>query len=137
MLKIIIAGSRDFYDYDYLEKALDNVLIYLNVTVKEYQYIEIVSGGATGADQLGEMYASNRGFQIKRFLPDWNKHGKKAGVLRNKQMAEYIDKNGKDKFCVCFWDGESKGTKNMIETADFLHIPTYIFKYKEDKSYGF
>lgn len=136
MLKIIIAGSRDFYDYDYLEKTIDNILIQLNIFVKDFNYIEIVSGGANGADKLGEMYAQYRNFQIKKFLPNWNKHGKSASPIRNKEMVDYINENN-DKLCICFWDGISKGTKNMIDTSSKLDIPTYIIKYKEDEAYGF
>lgn len=74
--------------------------------------VEIVSGTAKGADQLGERFAKEHNYQIKQFPADWNTYGKKAGYIRNKQMAEYADA------LVAFWNGESKGTKSMIELAE-------------------
>lgn len=73
--------------------------------------VEIVSGGARGADSLGEKFAREHGCKIKRFIPDWDGLGKKAGFVRNWDMAKYADA------CVVFWDGKSKGTKHMIDLA--------------------
>jgi hypothetical protein len=104
-VRIIIAGSRSFTDYKKLMLECDQ---YIEGCILE---IEIVSGTAAGADQLGERYASERGYEVKRFPPDWNKFGKRAGYLRNKDMADYSD------VLIAFWDGESRGTKHMIDIA--------------------
>lgn len=103
--KLIIAGGRDFNDIDLLFYRCDNIL--KNITSD----IEIVSGNAKGADTLGEQYASKKGFSLKKFPANWSEYGKSAGVIRNKQMAEYADG------LIAFWDGRSKGTKDMIEQA--------------------
>lgn len=100
-MKTIIAGSRNFNDYGLLEAICNDCG---NIS-------EIVSGTAKGADSLGERYGKEYKIPIKRFPADWNKFGKKAGYLRNKKMAEYADA------CIVFWDGESKGTKLMIDLA--------------------
>lgn len=115
--KVIIAGGRNFNDYQLLCEKVDNILS----SIKED--IEIVSGGATGADALGEKYAKDRGLYIKKFPADWNTHGKAAGPIRNLQMAKYGDA------CICFWDGESRGTKNMIETAEKYKLKLRVIKY--------
>ena len=73
--------------------------------------IEIVSSGARGADALGEQWAADHGLPVKRFPAQWERHGRRAGPLRNGQMAEYAT------HLVAFWDGKSRGTKNMIEEA--------------------
>lgn len=73
--------------------------------------IEIVSGGAKGADALGEKYAKEKGYKLKRFIAEWDKYGKKAGILRNHEMAIYADA------LLAYWDGQSRGTKNMIDEA--------------------
>lgn len=104
MFKVIVAGSRTFNDYGLLKEKLDYYL-------SNYKNVEIVSGTAKGADQYGERYAKEKGFSIKKFPAQWDKYGKKAGYLRNKQMAEYADA------LVAFWDGKSKGTKIMIDLA--------------------
>lgn len=101
-MKTIIAGSRDFNDYD-------QVLITLSSL--DFQVTEIVSGCCRGPDQLGEMYAKEYKVPVKKFPADWNQHGKAAGPIRNRQMAEYSDA------LVAFWDHNSRGTKNMIDEA--------------------
>ena len=103
-MKVIIAGCRDFNNYNLLKSTCDNIL-------KNQEKIEIVSGTARGADQLGEQYAQEKGLEIKKFPADWETYGKRAGFLRNAQMAMYADA------LIAFWDGQSKGTMNMIELA--------------------
>lgn len=103
-MKVIIAGSRNFNDYEKLCVFCDKILC--NQT-----NIEVVSGTANGADKLGEKYANERGYSIKQFPADWDKYGKGAGFRRNSQMAEYADA------LIVFWDGLSKGTKHMIDLA--------------------
>ena len=114
-MKTIIAGSRAFDDYDYLCVVCDMIDI-----------SEIVSGTARGADSLGERYAAQNNIKLTQFPADWNKHGKKAGYLRNKEMAEYGD------CLVAFWDGESKGTKLMIDLArkNNLDVRVFLFNIK-------
>lgn len=116
LMKVIVAGSRDFDDYESLKTYCDYILG--NLTD-----IEIVSGTARGADKLGERYAEERGFPVTKFPADWNKHGKKAGPIRNEQMADYADA------LIAFWDGESRGTKHMIDIAkaNFLAVRVYRF----------
>lgn len=104
---VIIAGSRDFSDYEKLCEVCDFMLS----KKKETHTIIIISGGARGADTLGEKYAEERGFGLQRYLANWEKDGKAAGYIRNVEMANVADA------CICFWDGKSKGTKHMIDTA--------------------
>lgn len=106
-LRVIIAGSRDFCDYVFLSDTC-NCLLSRKVQTNT---IVIISGGARGADRMGEQYAEEKGYEIRRFIPDWEKEGKKAGYLRNTQMAENADA------LIAFWDEKSRGTKNMIDTA--------------------
>ena len=72
-MKVIVAGGRDFRDYELLKRTLDNFQQeYGNIT-------EVVSGTAKGVDKLGEQYANENNTPIKRFVPDWQGLGKKAG----------------------------------------------------------
>lgn len=104
-MKVIIAGGRNFNDYDFLCKKVDEILVW------NYIDIEIVSGTANGTDKLGERYALEWGFPVKQFPSNWDLHGKSAGYLRNSEMAKYSD------LLIAFWDGKSKGTKHMIDLA--------------------
>jgi len=115
-MKIIIAGGRNFRDYDKLRESCDNIL----VNQKE---VEIVSGTAAGADTLGERYAQEKGYEVKKFPAQWDLYGKSAGYKRNQQMAEYADG------LIAFWDGKSKGTKHMIDIANKMGLKVRVVRY--------
>lgn len=104
MIKVIIAGGRNFEDFNKLCQVCDEFL-------QDQNNVEIVSGAYKGADLLGERYAAKRNYPIKQFPADWRLYGKSAGLKRNAEMAAYADA------LIAFWDGESKGTKHMIELA--------------------
>lgn len=122
MYRVIVAGGRDFQDYELLKEQINKTIAYFKLS-----QIEIVSGGCRGADILGEKYASENGYPVKRFIAQWDKYGKAAGAIRNKEMAEYV--SASDGCLIAFWDGKSKGTKNMIDTAKMLGVPYYIVYY--------
>lgn len=119
-MKLIVAGGRDFTDISRMDTELKNLV--LNGTLPDD--VELVCGMARGADitayQLWKNVYENKWYE---FEPDWDKHGKAAGFLRNTQMALFAD------FLVAFWDGKSKGTKHMIETMQGLRKPVIIFRY--------
>lgn len=118
MFRVIIAGSRTFNNYDLLRIKLLNLL-----SKKDPFEVEIVSGGARGADTLGERFAEEYGCKVKRFIPDWDGQGNSAGYIRNWEMAKYADA------CVVFWDGKSKGTKHMIDLAKKENINLRVVRY--------
>jgi hypothetical protein len=115
-MKIIIAGGRDFNNYELLKEKLNEI-------VGDNSDIEIVSGMARGADLLGIKYANEFGYPIKEFPAQWDKFGKSAGYRRNEEMAKYSDT------CVCFWDGKSKGTKHMIDLSNKYGLKTFVVNY--------
>lgn len=115
--KVIIAGGRDFNDYETLKQTCD---FYLSQTQKR---ITIISGKAKGADTLGERYAQERGFKISAYPADWDQFGKSAGFIRNKQMAEEADA------LIAFWDGASKGTASMIDLANKKNLIVAVEHY--------
>lgn len=117
-LKLIVAGSRGFDDYELLKETLDKALIRF-----KYADVEIVSGTAKGADKLGERYAKEHGCQVKRMPADWDRYGKSAGYRRNADMAKYADA------CIVFWDGKSRGTKHMIDLAHREYVEYRIVRY--------
>lgn len=118
VFRLIVAGSRDFVNYELLKQKCDSLLS----LKKQTHSIVIVSGTARGADQLGERYAAERGYQVERFPADWENDGKAAGPIRNAQMAAYADA------LVAFWDGRSRGTKDMIERAEMRNLPVRVIR---------
>ena len=119
--RIIIAGGRDFEDYDYLLTVCRKLLTRADT---------IISGCANGADKLGEQFAEKNGITVERFPADWDKHGKAAGHIRNHQMSLQADA------LIAFWDGKSRGTKNMIENAHKARLETHVYYYASGDSSG-
>jgi ABC-type enterochelin transport system substrate-binding protein len=115
-MKVIIAGGRNFNDYDKLRESCDNILI-------NQEEVEVVSGTSSGADTLGERYAQEKGYKIEKFPAQWDLYGKSAGYKRNQQMAEYADG------LIAFWDGKSKGTKHMIDIATNKGLKVRVVRY--------
>lgn len=115
-MKIIVAGSRDFNNYELLKEKLNEI-------TQGQTNVEIVSGTARGADTLGIQYANELGCEVKKFPAQWDKYGKSAGYKRNEEMAKYSDT------CICFWDGNSKGTKHMIDLSHKYNLRTIVVKY--------
>lgn len=129
MYKLIIAGSRKFNNPNILRSYTKQILESLYKKGKlypgYYDSVEIISGGANGADKLGERFANDYIIQLKIFLADWNKHGKSAGYIRNEEMAKYADG------LVAFWDGKSRGTKHMIELAKKHNLDVWVLQYDD------
>lgn len=122
MFKVIICGSRSFNSISYLTEKCDYFL-------SRKDEIEIVSGMARGADYLGSVYGYNHSYKLTGFEADWDKYGKSAGFKRNVVMGDYADA------CIAFWDGESSGTKHMIQYMRKLRKPVKIILYTQDKKY--
>ena len=121
MVSIVICGNRSFNNYDYLKECMDEI-------VKDIDDdIEIVSGRADGADTLGEKYAMEKGYGLVFYPARWEKYGKKAGPIRNKQMVDYAkDHNG---MVVAFWDGKGSGTRSTINFAKRSNVPLKVFSF--------
>ena len=126
--RIIVAGGRDFKDEKYLNDSLDSLLT-------EYIDIEIVSDCTKVAAKLAEEYAKRLGLALKVFPADWKRYGRAAGPIRNREMLSYIMEG--NPVVAAFWDGQSKGTKNMIDQARKEDVECRIFMYsKGDECIG-
>ena len=112
-MKLIVAGSREFNNYDLLKKSIQE-------NFQRWEIEEIVSGTARGADTLGEQFAKEYDIPIKQFPANWDLYGKSAGYRRNAEMANYADA------LIAFWNGESKGTMHMINLAKEKNLKVVI-----------
>ena len=110
-INIVVAGGREYQNYPELSQRLDQIISELNIPSN--MGINIVSGGARGADTLAEKYAQEKGYGMQVFPADWKNKGLSAGMQRNRQMAKAGD------VLVAFPGGT--GTENMIQqmTQDF------------------
>ena len=121
MMRLIIAGTRDFDNYEILKSSLDE-FIDLHTLGAQDPGVVIISGMAKGADLLGVQYAKERNYPLVEFPADWTK-GRSAGPQRNLKMAKSADS------CVVFWDGKSKGTENMISIAKRHDLKLQVVHY--------
>ena len=110
-MKLIIAGSRTFTDYQLLCQTL---------APQRYHITEVIHGGARGADQLGFRWAVKHHVRSRCFAADWERFGKSAGVRRNHQMAQAGD------VLVAFHGNNSPGTAHMIACMRALGKPVVI-----------
>lgn len=118
-MKLIIAGSRGVDDYEALRFAMVDSRLWK----QHRQSIEVVCGMARGADALGLLFAERNNLKVHKFPADWDNHGKRAGYLRNAEMAAFADA------CLILWDGQSKGSAHMRDIAIKRGLDTYFYKY--------
>lgn len=114
---VVVAGSRDFCDYDYAKKCLDWIL---KKRIDDGYKIVVISGHARGADMIGERWAEENGWAVSSHPAEWDKYGKRAGFIRNCEMVDCCDG------VVAFWDGKSKGTKHTIDYAGKQDKPCIV-----------
>ena len=113
-MRIGVIGSRGFNNYDLVCDELNPLLNDIEL---------IVSGGAKGADTLGERWANENNIRTLIFKPDWNKWGKRAGFIRNTDIIANSD------YVIAFWDGVSPGTLSSIKLSEKSGTKIKIVKY--------
>ena len=120
MPRLIIAGSRAFRSYRFLEIAVDAFVEECGIDLAD---LTVISGVAAGADILGEVWAKNRGMPIEHYKPEWKQFGKAAGPKRNEQMAQTAT------HCIVFpIKGHSIGSYDMIRRAQAHNLITKVME---------
>lgn len=123
-MKLAIIGSRTATDYYLLLRVMEQYFpSRMTKEGPESPITEIISGGAKGADSLAARFAKENAhhrIKLTEFLPDWNKHGKRAGFVRNEDIIKNADR------VLALWDGVSKGTANSLSIAKRLKKDTLI-----------
>jgi hypothetical protein len=110
---ILICGSREYQHLERVRKYIRN----LN------KDIQIVVGDAVGVDQTAAKEALKfTDSWVKVFPADWKRYGRRAGMVRNLEMLDQ-----RPKLVIAFWDGESPGTRFMINTALKRNINLRVF----------
>jgi len=133
MKRVIIAGGRDFgnrllpdgsADEAWAKRCKDRLIIECDrLHLHDGDEWQLVCGMAKGADRLGHNWAADTGLKIWEYPADWKTHGKGAGYIRNELMAKNAD------MLIAFWDGQSRGTKDMILRAVAHGLEIHVFKY--------
>ena len=112
-MKLIIAGSRSFTNYQLLCQTL---------APERHRITQVLTGGARGADQLGYRWAWKHALPHQLFRAEWERFGKSAGVRRNHQMAQAGD------MLLTFGDGRSPGTRHLIGCMQQLGKPVVVIR---------
>lgn len=118
-MRVIIAGSRNITDKNIVEEAIE---------VAGFDITTVISGGARGVDSTAIEIARDKNIEYEEYIAEWDTFGKSAGYLRNVQMAEAADA------LIAIWDGESKGTKHMIDIMAKKGKDYYVYLHL-DKNY--
>ena len=113
---LLIYGSRSITDKEWVHRGLDK---FLNAKLGDMPSV-VISGKANGPDTFGELWALAHGIPVVPFYPLWNELGKRAGFLRNKQMALACT------HAIGFWDGVSRGTSHMTDLLTQHDITPYV-----------
>lgn len=123
-IRLVVAGSRTFKDRNLHNRVLADIL-----TQWSKDDVELVSGMAKeGPDDMVVDYAREQGYPLKEFPANWDMFGKKAGMVRNADMAKYST------HLLTFWDGESHGTANMMEQGQRYGLTRWHYYFdKEDQ----
>jgi hypothetical protein len=115
-MRLIVAGSRTFSNKEKVFKNLDNIY-------KHFPELEIVSGLAKGPDSFGKQWAAVNRVPCHEFPANWDKYGKRAGFVRNEEMAHFGDA------ALIYWDGKSPGSKSMIKLANEAGLKVAVVYY--------
>lgn len=115
-MKTIIAGSRSICKYSIVKKAIEK---------SRFEITTVISGGAIGVDTLGEDYGAELSIPIIKMPAEWDKYGRKAGHLRNEQMADIAEA------LIAIWDGVSRGTMHMINIAKKKGLKVFVYRIDE------
>ncbi len=117
-MKLIIAGSRGFEDI-----LLMKIKMQTFTDENGGHPSEVISGAADGADTLGTQWAKLHDIPVRFFHPNWDEYGKSAGYRRNEEMANQAT------HLIAFHDGESRGTRHMIDIARRKELVVKVVNY--------
>lgn len=114
-MRVLVCGSRRWHDRDRIGRRMFD-LPPSDETV-------VVHGAARGADRIAEQEAQKCGLFVEAHPADWERHGKRAGIIRNLEMLD----SGVD-LVIAFWDGRSSGTKHTMDEAHRRGIPVEVIE---------
>lgn len=111
-IRILVAGSRGYEDYEQFSDFMFHYVKVITLTTNPNEEPVFITGKArSGADDMIIRWCKENGYRWCEYPADWEKHGKAAGMIRNRQMGLVAT------HLIVFWDGRSKGTRNMLEFA--------------------
>ena len=113
-IRVLVTGSRNYPLRQTLEAALDRVRVRVAGAP-----LRVVHGGAAGADRMAAEWADRHGVPADEYPASWDRHGAKAGRIRNREMLD----NAKPDLVLAFPWGQSSGTAHMMRIAERAAVP--------------
>ena len=112
-MRVLVCGDRNW-------KESDPIRVFLCSLPKDSV---VIHGAARGADSVAGKIAEAIGLRVETYPANWNKFGKAAGHIRNKEMLD----TGKPDMVVYFHRNlkESKGTRNMVQQSVAAGLPVF------------
>lgn len=119
--RCIITASPAFSDYSLLRSTANQIF-----EDKDTSDLVVISGCPHGKEEIGEVFASRNNLACIRFPFELKTYGRSAACVRNKKMAEFASlENG---MLIAFWDGNDKGTRHMIHSAEKYGLEIHVVK---------
>lgn len=113
-MRVLITGSRDWFDYP----AIKDCLSALAATESP---VEVIHGGARGADYYAGVAARTLGLVVSVYPADWSVEPRRAGILRNLQMLDT-----RPDLVIAFQRNGSRGTQHTVDEAKRRGIPVEV-----------
>lgn len=111
-MKVLVCGSRKWQDWKLIHHRLRQIPG-TNVT--------LIHGAARGADTIAAKYGQMRGWNVEPHPADWDRYGKRAGIIRNRAMLDR-----KPRLVLAFQRDGSVGTQDAIDEAKRRGIPVEV-----------
>lgn len=126
-MKVVIAGTRTFNDQDIFDQVMSNLDIDVTGVISGHckRYVDGVE--ILTPDRMGEIWATVNKIPLELYPANWEKYGRYAGPIRNKEMAAIAD------YAIVFWDGQSRGSYSMIKEMNKLNKPLLVHVYDWNK----
>lgn len=112
-MRVIVCGSRTWWDTDKVYRVLNQL---------DRNGLTVIHGGARGADSIAGFWASMNEVTCEEYPARWDKHGRSAGPIRNREMIDL----GADLVIAFRSDGESRGTDDMVRESRKRGIPVEV-----------
>jgi O-acetyl-ADP-ribose deacetylase (regulator of RNase III) len=113
---LAITGSRSLTDAAHVRAAARDALAELIERFGCRPRLTL-HGDAPGVDRILADRLAAAGWRVEALRADWQRHGRAAGPLRNRELVAHADA------LLAVWDGASAGTRDTIRAARARGLP--------------
>lgn len=114
-MRVLVCGSRNYSDEEFIEKQLD-------VVVEDRTDVVIIHGGCRGVDAAADAIAKRRGWSVEVYYADFSLG--RAGPKRNINL---VTRGAPDHALFFLSRGKKPTPDSRLKTVERLGIPHNIF----------